>query len=578
MSTPLASMLPFPLHTDPLLAMALIIAAGMLSGSFARRLGLPGVTGQVLVGVLMGHAGLQIFANEVLHELQPLTHFALGLMAVTVGSHLHLRALATARRRLGWLILLESTLTPLCVFIALKFVPSIPKSLALLLAALAIATAPATIIAVVKESRAKGVFVKTLVAAVALNNIACIALFEIAREIARTMEQAPQNTSAWALIQTPALHLLCAALLGVAVGLGLVAGTCKTLRPERLTTASFIAILATVGLADYFGLSGLLSCMFLGATLANVVPNKEEIGHRVFLNFESAILAVFFVLAGMELHLEALLAAGWIAALVVAARALGKVLAARLAMKLSYATERLRKNLGLALLPQAGVAIGLILSAREDPALAGLSETLLAIGLAGVTLNEIIGPVMTRLSLKRAGETDMDRARVMDFLTEENIRVDIRPTTRQKAIALLVETLGRNHSIGKDALAAYKEQVLMREAAAPTYAGHGLCIPHGQLETGRGVVGVMGICRAGLLDDTPDGQPIHCIVLLATPKESRDRHLEVLAAMATAIGSSPAIRRSLYHVDTPAHAYDLLHAGDAVDFNTFLEEDDLKSE
>ena len=94
-----------------------------------------------------------------------------------------------------------------------------------------------------------------------------------------------------------------------------------------------------------------------------------------------------------------------------------------------------------------------------------------------------------------------------------------------------------------------------------------------ELLEGKEIVGVMGISATGLQIDTPDGEPLHCIILLATPKSQRDRHLEVLAALAKAVSGDANVQRQLYHARTPAHAYEILHAEDAEDFNYYLEED-----
>ena len=104
---------------DPLLTLATVLVVGVASGALAVRLRLPAVTGQILAGILIGPSALSVFEAEGIEGLQPITHFALGLIAVTVGSHLHLRRLRNAARRLTWLLLMESTLTPLVVLLAI---------------------------------------------------------------------------------------------------------------------------------------------------------------------------------------------------------------------------------------------------------------------------------------------------------------------------------------------------------------------------------------------------------------------------------------------------------------------------
>lgn len=556
---------------SPLLTLAVVLAAGVFSANLARRVGLPSVTGQILAGILMGPSVVEVFDHETLEGLLPLTHFALGLIAVTVGNHLNYYRLRNARRRLGWLLLMEVTVTPALVLLVVLLGTDRGWQLGVLLAAMAISTAPATIIALVKEGRAKGVFVKTLVAAVALNNMACICMFEIAHAASRVSYSALEAPSLVDTLIPPLRQLLFAALLGGAVGWVLVLATRHVVRRDRLATASIIAILFTSGVADYLGFSSLLACVFLGMTLANLTPTKEETGHAVFADFETAIFAVFFTLAGMELDFEYVLPAGMIAVVVVLARMAGKFTAAYAAMSIAGATERVRKNLGLALVPQAGVAVGLTLLVQEDQSFpAEVRQLVLAVGLTVVLANEIIGPILTRLGLARSGDLGKDRARLIDFLQEENIVTGLRADSKEEAIQQLAEVLIRSNNLSADR-DRLMQSILDREREVSTCLGGGLAVPHGVLEEGEGIVGAMGISHEGLAFDTPDSRPVHCMVVLATPPTQRDRHLEVLAALARAIGTDPHVQRELFSADTPAHAYEILHAEESEDFNYFLE-------
>lgn len=560
-----------PELTNPLLLLALVLLAGLCGGGLARRLGLPSVTGQIVAGVAIGPSLLGLFDARTGSSLQPMMHFALGLVAVMVGSHLGLRQLRNAQKRLLWLVLLESTLTPLLVWCGLELCAA-PPTVAWLLAALAVSTAPATVVALVKETRARGVFVKTLIAAVALNNMACILLFEGARAAALASLDPDGGHRLLHVLVAPLRQLLLSALLGGGVGFALTQVTRDVVSPDRLATASLISILLTAGLADHWQLSPLLACMFLGIALANLTPGKDEIGHRVFDDFESAIFAVFFTLAGAQLHLSSLLAGGLFAAVLFVLRLTGKVAAAQLAMRWAGATTPVRRWLGPALAPQAGVAVGLLLLVGQEPHLQPIYELLLAVGLAVVTVNEIVGPFLLRLSLRRSGDAGKDRARLIDFLREENIVTGFEAGTQQEAIEKLVGVLIASNALRIDR-AAFLASVVEREHLLSTCIGGGLWIPHGVLPDGDRIVGVMAISQKGLrFEATPDGEPVHCMVLLGTPANQRDRHLEVLAALARAIGVRPQVQRQLFSASSPAHVYDLLHAEEAVDFNRYLDE------
>ena len=477
----------FP-DADPLLILSVVIMAGLVSGALARRMGLAGVTGQILVGVILGHSGLELFSGGDVTALAPVTNFSLGLIAVTVGGHLNLRRMRNARKRLGLLVLFEMTITPTVVYFATQAAGADWRT-SLLLSALAVSTAPATIVALVHEMRAKGVFTKTLLGAVALNNIGCIFLFEVAHMASRVGLAAGEAPEGYEYVLEPLLELLMAALLGAGLGSGLIALTRKVFRANRLATASVTAVLMAVGIADALEISSLLACLFLGMTLANLTPDKDEIVESAFVNVRDAIFAIFFTLAGMHLDLDQLLVAGVLAGAIIFGRIIGKVVSARLALGLAGATDRVKRYLGLALVPQAGVAVGLLLVLQDDPAMAGLAPSLLAIGLTTVAVNELVGPVLVRRALKKCGEAQMDRARLIDFIHEENIVTNLKADSKEDAIRQLVEVLIRTNHLDADRERLLRS-VLDREEDMSTCFGEGLAIPHGnpaeRRDDGRG--------------------------------------------------------------------------------------------
>ena len=560
-------------HAGPLLTLAVVIGVGVSLGGVARRFGLPGVTGQILAGVLMGHAGLGLFDPDALGGLEPLTHLALGLIAVTVGAHLNIRRLRNAGRRLVFLLLAESVITPLVVFGALVLLPGSTPHLSLLLATIAIATAPATIVAVVKETRSKGVFVKTLVAAVALNNMACIVLFEVARSAGASL-LGPGLPAVGSAAAGALGELLVAASIGGGVALAMDQFARLAVRPERVTTGAVLARVFTTGLATTLEVSPLLACLVLGIVQTNITRARSHLVDSVFANFEPTILAIFFTLAGMHLDTIHLQHAGYMAAAYFFARVTGKLLAADAAMRLAGATERVRRNLGAALIPQAGVAVGLVIVIQNDPAHAHLAGLLSAVVLSVVTVNEILGPIFTRMALGQAGEIGKDRLRVIDFLQEENIVTDFEADNKEEAIVALVDLLITSHGledIERDDLLA---SILGREAQASTCLGGGLSVPHGILPGGYPMVGVMALSRRGLAFETPDRKPVHCMVLLGTSPEERDRHLQVLATLARTVGLGPDFQDQLFNATSAAHASELLHGEEFEDFNYFLESPD----
>jgi len=557
-------------HAEPLLLLAVVLVAGIFFGALARRIRLPGITGQIVGGVLIGGAGFDLFGEASLAGLEPLTDIALGLIAVTVGAHLHVQRLRNAVRRLSYLLIAESTITPLLVFGATYWLGGAPFELAMLFGAVSIATAPATIVSLVRETRSKGVFVKTLTAAVALNNMACIVVFEVCR--AGLESNFSLQPSTLLEIDGAVVQLAGPVALGVIAALTLDRVTRLALGPERLATAAVVALVMTSGLATSIGISAMLSCLVLGAVQANITNSRSHLVDSVFTNFVPAILTVFFTLAGMHLSFEHLEHAGILIALYFVTRLAGKLISADLALRAAQATDRVRQNLGFALVPQAGLAVGLVLLIQEDARFADSAGLFAAVVLSVVAVNEIIGPVLTRLALTRAGEVGRDRLRLIDFLQEEHIVTDFVAPTKESAIASLVDLLIRTHSLHHIDRKALLSSVLEREEQGSTCLGGGLAVPHGILPEGEAMVGVMALSRDGLGFETPDGRPVHCMVLLGTAPEERARHLQVLAALARTVGTDRAIQDQLFDSKSAAHAYELLHGEESEDFNYFMED------
>jgi mannitol/fructose-specific phosphotransferase system IIA component (Ntr-type) len=361
-------------------------------------------------------------------------------------------------------------------------------------------------------------------------------------------------------------------LLGGTAALALDRVTRIALGPERLATAAVLALVLTSGLATSAGISPMLACLVLGAVQTNIARSRTHLVDSVFDNFEPAILTVFFTLAGMHLSLEHLEQAGFLVLLYFLARLAGKLIAADVALRAAGATERVRRNLGLALVPQAGVAVGLVLLIQEDPRFSDVAGLFAAVVLSVVTVNEVLGPVMTRIALQRAGEVGRDRLRLIDFLQEEQILTDFRAPTKEVAISTLVDQLIRTHGLRNADRGALLASVLDRESQGSTCLGGGLAVPHGILPEGEPMAGVMALSRKGLGFETPDGRPVHCMVLLGTAPEERDRHLQVLAALARTVGTDRAFQDQLFDSKSAAHAYELLHGEESEDFNYYIEE------
>ena len=216
--------------------------------------------------------------------------------------------------------------------------------------------------------------------------------------------------------------------------------------------------------------------------------------------------------------------------------------------------------------------MGLVLLVQADPRLNDIAETVTTVGLAALAINQLLGPSAARFALTRAAEADKDLPRLLDFLDEHHISVNVTGDTKSDVIRSLASQLYTTKVKPSIPQEEFVRKVLEREEDETTCLAEGLMIPHAILDEGQDITGILGISSRGLDLGAPDQQPVHAILLLATPQADRRRHLEVLAAFATIITSDVNLREQLYHARSAAHAYDVLHAEEAEDVNYFLED------
>jgi len=558
--------LPFRGEMGPLLTLSLILMAGLTGGWIARRLRVPGITGNILAGVLIAPL-LQGF--DIAHGLQPLSKFAMGLITVSVGSHLSYRRVHNALRRIVTIALLEVLGAVACVTLAIRLMGA-DWFTAFVLGCIAAETAPATTLALIRETRAKGPLVKTLLSTVALDNMLCIMLFAFASMLMVNQCQSAEDPTdlGWAAVYMA--WQFGGALL---VGLGLGAVTERLMHRKNVHdfSAVFIVILLNVGLSELLGLNSLLTGLFLGIYLGNA---SEEASRqtRALEPLEFLLFICFFTLAGASLHLATIPLAGLLCLAYFLARYLGKVVGACVGGLVARTSPRIWTSTCLGLMPQAGVGVGLVLVLRGDDRIPEEVSVLIStVVLAAVTINEIIGPFLTRAALARSGEANKDRRRLIEFLQEEYILVNLRAKDKWEALRKVTDFYMRTHHVApklKDTLYATIEE---RERELTTAIGKGAAIPHGRIESGTGIRGVLAICRDGVDFHALDGEPVHLIMLVVTPKGYEKEHLEVMASLAQMV-SSEEIRTRLRAAIDANDAWEIIENEDTRDYNYFLEE------
>jgi mannitol/fructose-specific phosphotransferase system IIA component (Ntr-type) len=286
---------------------------------------------------------------------------------------------------------------------------------------------------------------------------------------------------------------------------------------------------------------------------------------------EPILYVCFFTLAGASLHLDSMMEVGGLALVYFASRFVGKGLGAALGGWIGKCSRRLWQNMSFSLVPQAGIAIGLVVLLDSDESMPRvMTHAVGAIILAAVTINEIVGPFFTKAALIRSKENGRDRERLVEFMAEEFITVDLKATDRWDAIRQLTAFLMRTHRVEHITQEELYQTVVDREKQMSTGMGDGIAIPHGRIKKGRAIQGVMGICREGIDFDALDGKPVQLILLIVTPEKKQDMHLKVLGSL-SAMLSNETIRNRMIAAISPEDAMEVIESEEARGFNYFLD-------
>lgn len=382
-----------------ILCLAIAIGSGLLFNRLAKRVGLPNVTGYLVAGLLLGGSVFNVIPFETTAQLNDIVNVALGFIAFSIGGEFKLSYIRRLGSRVLTVTAFEALTAVVLVDIAL-LVCGFPPAESIALGAIAAATAPAATLMVVRQYKADGPVTRTLLPVVAMDDAVCLMAFSISVSVAKALE-AEGGVNYFDMIVTPIIEILGSIVLGGAIGF--VQTFCLRFfksRANRLTLV-ICAVLLGTALADLLGLSSLLLCMMIGAMVANLYDDLDKL-LDVVDHWTPPLFLLFFVLSGADLDLSVLPQVGLMGVLYLVFRSMGKYLGARIGSRLVGFEPNVRKYLGVALLPQAGVAIGMTtIAAVELPQYGGQIR---AVILCATLIYELIGPVLTKIVLTRAGE------------------------------------------------------------------------------------------------------------------------------------------------------------------------------
>lgn len=406
------------------ISLALAIISGLLMSRLAKKLNLPAVTAYLVAGLLLGPyclgalniSGFGFNTLEQVESISIISQIAMGFIAFTIGNEFRLSQLKSMGKQAITVGILQAVVTTVVVDIALVllhlFFPhiiSLPA--ALVLGAIASATAPAATLMVIKQYKAEGPMTSLLMLVVAIDDAVGLIVFAISMGVAHAIEMG--SISIIGMVVEPVLEIVLS--LGLGAVMGIVLNFVEIFfhsRSKRMSISVAFVMLA-VGLSMmkfhigevHCGFSLLLVCMMMGTVFCNICETSEELMDRVD-SWTVPLNILFFVLSGAELDLKILSdpMVLLIGVVYIASRCVGKYYGAYTSCAMTKCSSRITKNLGITLFPQAGVALGMSLTA------ASLSDGAIIrnVVLFGVLIYELVGPALTRISLIAAGEVKLE--------------------------------------------------------------------------------------------------------------------------------------------------------------------------
>lgn len=383
-----------------LLSLAIILLSGFLLTRITRLAKLPNVTGYIIAGILIGPYVLNLIPLEIIDNMGFFSDIALAFIAFSVGRFFKKKAFKDTGVGVITITLLESLLSGLLVTLAMRYLFHFHWDFCLLLGAIGTATAPASTMVTIRQYHARGPFVNTLLQVVALDDAVCLIVFSIVIAVINYEGGASVPILEIAL---PVLYNIIALFMGFIGGLLLSKLMIPSRSEDNRLILTIALLLSITGLCAAVNISPLLSCMLFGTTFINITNDKELF--RQVGRFTPPIFSIFFVVSGMNLDLTSFSTLGIVGASYFFIRIIGKYLGAYLGAVVVNASKEVRNFLGLALVPQAGVAIGLAFLGKR--ALPGeMGNMLLTIILSSSVLYELIGPACGKTALILSGSIE----------------------------------------------------------------------------------------------------------------------------------------------------------------------------
>jgi Kef-type K+ transport system membrane component KefB len=390
---------------NTILGLGFILLAGLFSARAINKIRFPAVTAYLILGILIGPALFGLISKEILNASSLISNIVLGFIAFGLGQNFTREFFRKIGKPVLWISILEAIVPWFLITLIFLILLRQPFYVALLFGAISAATAPAATVMVVREYKAKGRFTDILLGVVAIDDAWCLIIFAISLAISKAVTFHTSNTFIFKVIFGSLIEIIGALMLG-----GLIAffatSFSKLIRTQtELLIYTLGFTLLTTGLAISLHISVLLADMFLGTILVNI--NKSNVNFfDVLKQVDSPLYLLFFVLVGANLEIGLLTGIGVLGVAYLFFRTMGKIAGSIWGGYIVKAEDRIKRYLGLGLLPQAGVALGCALIAKSDfPKVGNMIFTTIV---ATTVIYELIGPLCTKYALHKAGEIPLE--------------------------------------------------------------------------------------------------------------------------------------------------------------------------
>ena len=399
-----------------ILSIAIALVAGLISTRIVKLLHLPNVTGYLVIGLIIGPYCLKLLNEDTVKNLSIIVTTALGFIAFSIGGEFKISSLKKLGKSIftitfaqSFMALILVDISIILVFICMQKYNQGNLALALVLGAIATATAPAATLMVVRQYKAKGVVTDTLLPVVALDDAFGLMFFSVSFAIAKVFATGDKITVMNILVY-PLAEIVCSLVIGSLLALSMKWFKSRANRLILMITA----VLLGVGLCELFenfpfSLSSLLVCMMIGAAFCNF--NQGALGIMDGCEkWTPPLFMLFFILSSAELDITLLASIGIVGIVYLVSRSIGKYFGSYFGAKIVHADDNVKKYLGFALLPQAGVAIGMaqMVSNKFSVINPDIAKQVVTIVLCATLIYELFGPILTKVALTKAGEIQVE--------------------------------------------------------------------------------------------------------------------------------------------------------------------------